>query len=139
MYIFLTLVISEGMATITYNCAIYKASFQEHLQKYGRNELQAKMNRRSQNMSWEAQTQGPQQGCCMCTEGSRALLFFPRELLDLREKRSTVEVMGKSGTGWRIPRENELMSLNQNKSVTVTVHRYFKMNDKMAFIFCILI
>lgn len=41
MYIFLTPVISEGMATMTYNCAIYKASFQEHLRKYGRNELQA--------------------------------------------------------------------------------------------------
>lgn len=37
-------------------------------------------------MSWEAQTQGPQQRHCMCTEGSRALLFFHRELLDLREK-----------------------------------------------------
>lgn len=54
-------VISEGMATITYNCAIYEVSFQEHLRKHGRNELQAKMSRRSQNMSWEAQTQWPQQ------------------------------------------------------------------------------
>lgn len=47
--------------------------------------------------------------------------------------------MGKSETGWRIPRENELMGLTQKKSVLVTVHRYFIMNDKMAFIFCILI
>lgn len=43
--------------------------------------------------------------------------------------------MGKSETGWRIPRENELMSLNRKKSVIVTVHRYFIMNDKMAFFF----
>lgn len=52
MFIFLTPVIGEGMATITYNCAIYKVSFQEHLRKHVRNELQAKM-KRSQNMSWE--------------------------------------------------------------------------------------
>ena len=84
MFIFLTPVISEGMATITYNCAIYKVSFQERLRKHGRNELLAAINRRSQNMSWEAQTQWPQQRHSVCTEGSRGLLFFSQKAVGFK-------------------------------------------------------
>lgn len=90
-------------------------------------------------MPWEPQTQWPQQRLLCALKGAKNCFCFCRELLDLREKTPTVELVGRSETGRRIPRENELMGLSQKKPVIVTVHRYFIMSDKMAFIFCILV
>lgn len=89
MFLFLTPAISEGMATITCNCAMYEVSFQEHLRKHGRNELQATMNW-SQNMSWKAQTPWPQQRQSVCTKGSRRgfnALFFPQTAVGFKGKK----------------------------------------------------
>lgn len=42
--------------------------------------------------------------------------------------------MRKSETGWRAPRENELMLCSdKKKSVIVIVHMYFVMSDNTAF------
>lgn len=78
---------------------------------------------------------GHSRGILCVLKGAEDRSYFHRALLDLREKNSTAEVMGKSETGWRIPRENELIGSNQKKSIIVTVHRCFIISYKIAFIF----
>ena len=87
MFVFLKPVIIEGMTTISFNCAIYEVSFQEHLRRHGRTEVQAKRNRRSLNMPWEAQTQRLKQQHSVCTTWSRGRVFVSQGAVGFGEKR----------------------------------------------------